>query len=120
MKFFKLYPFRTLQSKEAIECLRLFFHNYSRPNKIVLDLGLDTDVVHAKVATHSPRSNGQVERLNRILIPMLAKECYPDKYSGWAKRLAMIVFGIVNRSTGFGRSVLLIGKCQKGKLSKII
>lgn len=130
-KFTKLYPVKTTQSKEAIECLKSFFGNYSRPNKIVSDRGScftskefssflqDNDVIHVKVATHSPQSNGQVERVNRVLIPMLAKECEADTTSGWDKRLVKIEFALnntVNRSTGFSPSVLLFGLNQKGEL----
>ncbi|XP_055920765.1 uncharacterized protein LOC129952277 [Eupeodes corollae] len=76
------------------------------------------NIQHVKVATHSPQSNGQVERLNRIITPMLAKECEASSNSGWDKHLDKVEFAInnsVNRSTGFAPSTLLFGRNQKGE-----
>ncbi|XP_063920594.1 uncharacterized protein LOC135135466 [Zophobas morio] len=52
-------------------------------------------IQHIKVATGSPKSNGQIERINRDLTPMLSK-------------LAILT----NKSTGNSPSVLLFGISQ--------
>ncbi|XP_055910752.1 uncharacterized protein LOC129945117 [Eupeodes corollae] len=129
-KFTKLYPNKSTSSKEAIECLKSYFANFSRPNRIISDRGTcftskefseflnDNNIQHVKVATHTPQSNGQVERLNRIITPMLAKECEAHTTIDWDKHLEKVEFAInnsVNRSTGFTPSTLLFGRDQKGK-----
>lgn len=129
-KFIKLYPVKTTQSKEAITCLKSFFENYSRPNRLISDRGScftskefanfleEQNVKHIKIATHSPQSNGQIERINRVIVPMLAKECNANTTSDWDKYLTKVEFALnntVNRSTGFTPSVLLFGRNQKGE-----
>jgi len=81
-KFTKLYATKTLTSKESIECLRQHFANYSRPHTIVSDRGTsftsnefeeflkENNIRHVLIATGSPRANGQVERINRVLSPL--------------------------------------------------
>jgi len=65
--------------------LKQHFANYSRPHTIVSDRGTsftssefeeflkDNNIRHVLIATGSPQANGQVERINRILGPLLAK-----------------------------------------------
>lgn len=129
-KFKKLYSTKTISSKESIACLKTYFTNFSRPNRIISDRGTcftskefadfltENNIYHVKVATHSPQSNGQVERLNRIITPMLAKECESFTTSNWDKNLDKVEFAInntVNRTTGFTPCTLLFGRDQKGK-----
>lgn len=84
-KFIKLYAIKTTSSKETINYLRQCFEHYSRPETIVTDRDScftstefesflkDQGIKHVKVTTGSPQANGQVERINRTLTPMLAK-----------------------------------------------
>lgn len=130
-KFVKLYAVNTTSSKESILCLKSYFETYSRPNKITSDRATcfvseefsnflaENNIIHVKVATHSPQSNGQAERVNRVLIPMLSKECEEDTTANWYKKLTKIEFAInntVNKSTGFSPSTLLFGVNQKGEV----
>lgn len=81
-KYVKLYATKTTSTKEAIDCLSQYFANYSRPKVIISDRGScftsvefkefldDNNVKHIKIATGSPKANGQVERVNRILTPI--------------------------------------------------
>ena len=84
-KFVKLYAVKSTKTEEVICCLNNYFVTYSRPQKIVSDRGScftsekfkefvsQFDIQHIKIATLSPQSNGQAERINRIIVPMLAK-----------------------------------------------
>ncbi|XP_011705725.1 PREDICTED: uncharacterized protein LOC105460929 [Wasmannia auropunctata] len=69
------------------------------------------------IATGSPKANGQVERVNRVLGPLLAK--LVDKSAGnyWYKTLTEAEFAInntTNKSTGYTPSYLLFGVEQRG------
>lgn len=128
-KFIKLYPVRTTNSKEAVNCLTSYFAAYSRPVRIISDSGtaftsaefanflLHHNVTHTKVATASPQSNGQVERFNRMVIPLLAKITNEDD---WNKQLGLAEFAInntKNRSINNTPSMLLFGVDQRGKVA---
>lgn len=128
-KFVRLFPVVSTSSKESIACLETYFHTYSRPLRIVSDRGScftsnefsefcnAYSISHIKIATMTPQSNGQVERVNRVLTPMLSKESVSP--SDWSKHLAKIEFALNNtesRSTGFSPSILLFGVHQKGEV----
>lgn len=62
----------------------------------------------------TPQANGQVERVNRILTFMIAKD---SPSSDWSKHLFKVEYALnntENRSTGFTPSILLFGINQKG------
>lgn len=127
-KFTKLYATKTTASKEVINALREYFANYSRPLVIISDRGSsftskeftdflkEVNVQHIKITTRSPKANGQVERVNRVLGPMISK--YIDNASGnyWYKILPKIEYALNNticRSTGETPSKLLFGVEQR-------
>lgn len=127
-KFVKMFAVRTTSSKEAISCLTTYFHTFSRPLRIVSDRGTcftskefadfvdKLNIQHIKIASASPQSNGQAERMNRIITPMLAKISEPD---AWNKHLLEVEFAMNNtlsRSTGFSPGKLLFGVEQRGKV----
>lgn len=129
-KFVKLYATKTTSSKEAINCLTQYFQNYSRPQLIVSDRGTcfssrefqefmeENHIKHTKVATGSPQANGQVERINRILAPLLGKLLQDPTSKSWNKILASVEYAINNttsKSTGETPSKLLFGIKQRGK-----
>jgi len=71
----------------------------------------ENNIRHVLVATGSPKANGQVERVNCMLSPLLAKEV--DNSAGyWYKVLTEVEFAINNtiKSTG----LLLFGVNQRG------
>lgn len=124
-KFSKLYAVKSTTTAEVIDCLQSYFRTFSRPTKIVSDRGTcftsgefsefvsNNSIVHIKVATLSPQSNGQVERMNRVITPMLSKEADENTTSNWYNNLPKIEFALnntVNRSTGYAPSILLFAK----------
>lgn len=130
-KFTKLYAVKSTSAKEVIQCLQSYFLNYSKPHKIISDRGScftsvefssfcsDNDLVHIKVATSTPQANGQVERVNRVITPMLSKESEIEP-GEWTKYLCKVEFAInntFNRSTGSTPSILLFGVEQRGMIS---
>lgn len=128
-KFVKLYPVRSTTSKETINCLISYFNAYSRPIRLISDRGtaftsaefqnfIDRyNITHIKVATASPQSNGQVERFNRLVIPILAKI---SGENDWNKKLTETEFAInnsKNRTINTTPSMLLFGVDQRGVVS---
>jgi len=43
----------------------------------------ENNIKHIKIATGSPQANGQVERINRSLGPMIAKLAEPENGLHW-------------------------------------
>lgn len=128
-KYTKLYATKTTTSRESIECLRQHFANYSRPHTIISDRGTcftssefeeflkENNIQHVLIATGSPKANGQVERVNRVLGPLLAKITDNNIGKYWYKALAEAEFAInntINKSTGDTPSRLLFGVNQRG------
>jgi len=82
-KFVKLYAVKSTNASEVIKCLKSYFEHYSQPLYIISDRGFVScefeefikmhNVQHIKIATASPQANGQVERINRTILPMIAK-----------------------------------------------
>jgi len=129
-KFVKLYAVKTTASKYVIDSLKQYFQSYSRPLVIVTDKGTcftsgefqdflrENKIKHIKVATGSPQANGQVERVNRTLIPMLGKLSDESMGRSWHRVLSEVEYAInnsINRTTGYAPSRLLFGVNQRGK-----
>lgn len=95
-KFTWLYPTKTVNSKEVVEKLKLQQTTFGNPRRIVSDKGTaftaaefeefcqNEDIEHVKTTTGMPRANGQVERINRCVIPVLTKLAIEDE-SRWYK-----------------------------------
>lgn len=91
-KFIRLYAIKTNNTKEVIQCLDQYFRNYSKPKVIISDRGSAFtsaefekfiklhDIKHIKVASGSLQANGQAERINRSILPIIAK--LSDKSAG--------------------------------------
>lgn len=130
-KFVKLYPTKTTAAQEVINHLLIHFSNYSRPRIIISDRGTaftssefesfcnENNVQHVRIATHSPKANGQVERTNRVLGPMISKLINNDEKIYWYKVIADIEFAInntVHKTTKETPSKLMFGVGQRGKV----
>lgn len=81
----RIYPCKSTTSEESIKHLREYFRVYSKPKHLISDRGIyfisntfkeflnDEGVEHVFIAVNTSRTNGQVERFNRVITPMLAK-----------------------------------------------
>lgn len=112
-----------------------YFEYYSKPKRIVSDQGKcfasnefkefcrGLNIEHVLIATGSPQSNGQVERLNRTLKPILAKLTADEddrinSATDWDLVLKKAKFAINNtlcRATGYTPSILLFGESQRSE-----
>lgn len=104
-KFTMFYPTKSTTSKEAISRLIDYFKHFGTCKQLVTDRGTcftsgefsdflhDYGVEHVKVASATPRGNGQVERVNRFLRSVLEKESSNEQ---WTKSLEKVQFSINN------------------------
>jgi len=129
-KFVRLYPCRTTKSDEVIKHLHNYFQTYSKPCQIISDRGTSFTATNFKeflknesvkltlVASGTPRANGQVEIVNKSLVPMLAK--LTELTSRWDRVLPKVEFAInntIHSSTGQSPSMLLFGVHQVGEIN---
>lgn len=130
-KFTKLYPTKTTNSKEVMKSLRSYFYGYSTPKVLVSDRGTaftsnvfekfvnDHGIKHIKVATACPKANGQVERYNKTIVPLLSK-MMEESTKDWDTVLIDVEFMLnntINRSTGKTASTLLFGVNQRRQIN---
>lgn len=127
-KFVKLYAVRSTTSSEAIKCLKSYFQAYSRPIRLVSDRGTafmsnefkefleSCSIDHIKIATASPQSNGQVERINRVIIPLLAKMKKGDEWDSILPEAEFSINNTTNRSIDNTPSMILFGVNQRGQV----
>lgn len=126
-KFIKLYPTKTTKTCEFMRSLKSYFHAYSTPKVLISDRGTaftsaafdkfvqDHGIRHVKVATACPKANGQVERYNRTLLPLLSK-LVEETGSSWDTVLTDAEFllnNTSNRATGCSPSTLMFGVDQR-------
>lgn len=97
-KFVWLYATKSTTSHETIEKLRLQQKTFGNPARIISDKGTaftakefqeyctDEGIDHVTITTGVPRGNGQIERINRIIIPVLTKLSMDDP-NKWYKHI---------------------------------
>ncbi|GFV69764.1 retrovirus-related Pol polyprotein from transposon 17.6 [Trichonephila clavipes] len=89
-KFTWLYPTKSTTAREAIERLKLQQKTFGNPSRVINDIGgafrskefedycADEQISNVQITTGVPRGNGQVERIHRVLIPVLTKMSIED------------------------------------------
>ena len=97
-KFVWLYPTKSTSAREVIQKLELQRQTFGSPANIFSDRGTaftaqefedyctQHEIQHFKITTGLPRVNGQVERINSIIIPVLAKLSIDDP-AKWYKHV---------------------------------
>jgi len=113
---------KSITSEEALKHLDDYFHAYSKPKRIISDRGTcftsskftttlkKLYIQHVLVAVGTPRANGQAERVNRLIVPMIAK--MTTDISKWNRVLQSIEYVVNNttcRSTNSIPSMILFG-----------
>lgn len=131
-KFCKLYSAKTTNTQEVLKSLKRYKYDYSTPRRIITDRGSaftskqfksfvdDYKIEHVMVATACPQANGQVERYNRTLVPLLAK-LVEESGTEWDNVLADAEFllnNTWNRSINNVPSVVLFGIVQRRNISQ--
>lgn len=97
-KFVWLYATRSTTTAEVVDRLRKHSTVFGNPCRLITDRGtaftsgefknycVEEGIEHVTITTGMPRSNGQVERINRILITLLSKLSAPHP-GDWYKYL---------------------------------
>ncbi|KAL0861593.1 hypothetical protein ABMA27_009092 [Loxostege sticticalis] len=122
-KFVWIYPVKTVTSKETVRKLQQHQQDYGNPRRIITDRGTaftgsefqeycqEEGIQHITITTGVPRGNGQVERMNSIIISTLTKMCIEEP-GHWYKHVSKLQRGInstYQRSINTTPFELLIG-----------
>ncbi|CAD6995745.1 unnamed protein product [Ceratitis capitata] len=122
-KFVWLYPTKDTGTLAVIERLKKQSAIFGNPKRIISDRGAafishsfkdyceEQGIQHMLITTGVPRGNGQVERIHRIVIPMLTK-LSGDHPENWYKHVDQVQKHINNtpsRSTKFAPFKILTG-----------
>lgn len=86
--------------------------------KMLANFVQNYDIKHTLVATAMPQANGQVERVNKIIVPMIAK--LTENISKWDDVLLDVEYAVnnsISRAIKETPSKLLVGIEQIGKNS---
>lgn len=122
-KFTWIYPVKSTEAAEVIKKLELQREIFGNPFRIIADKGgafrsktletycEDNGIVRHLITTGVPRGNGQVERLNRVIIGMLTKMSIndPKQWFKYVSRLQSTINSTTTRSTGMTPFELLVG-----------
>lgn len=125
-KFFKFYPTKTTNTEKVLKNLMVYMNYYSKPNRTITDRSTcftstkfesfcsNNCIQHVKTAAYTPEANGQAERVNRTLTPILAK-LINDTNKKWDNLLTKIEYvynNTYNRPIQNFPCVLLFGLDQ--------
>ncbi|GFW77120.1 transposon Tf2-9 polyprotein [Trichonephila clavipes] len=116
-------------AESALEKLKQQQKTFGNPIRIISDRGSaftsklfndycdEENIQHLQIATGVPRGNGQVERINRTLIPVLTKLSLDDstKWYKYVDRLQRIINSTISRSTKWTPFELLVGIKMRNK-----
>lgn len=122
-KFTWIYPVKTTKAEEVVKKLELQREIFGNPVRVIADkagafksneLKLYCEANNIErhlITTGVSRGNGQVERLNRVIIAMLTKMSIEDprQWFKFVTRLQTTINSTVTRSTGISPFELLIG-----------
>ena len=132
-KFIKIYHCKTTASDECIKHLQAYFRSYSKSKRIISDRDSaftsmnfkefikDSLIEHILVAVGTPRANGQVERYNEIIMPIISKLC--KSLNKWDQVTDEVEFSLNNTVCKTARetpSRFLFGGEQKGKMNDCV
>lgn len=123
-KFVKLYPVRDTSTKSVLRCLQSFITEFGLPDRVISDRGScftshefesfcqEKGVYHTLNSAHHPRANGQVERVNRTLIPTIITTVEDPNHKDWdlkIKEVESYLNAAYNASTGTSPFKMLHG-----------
>lgn len=128
-KFVWLYPTKTTGTVEAIDELMKQANLFGNLRRIISDRGAafvsnaikeccrEQNIIHLQITTGLPRGNGQVERVNHTIIPLLSKLAAPtrEKWYKYVEVAQKWLNMVPSRSTGKTPFQLLFGVQMRGK-----
>lgn len=127
-----IFPTKTTNAKEVVDKMQILQQHFGNPNRIVFDRVTaftsnefkqyceEENIEQVKITTGMPRGNGQVERINRSIIPVLTKLSLDDP-SKWYKHvpsLQQALNSTYQRSIGTTPFKLFTGVPMKQKFNQ--
>lgn len=133
-KFTWLYPTKTTNAKEVLDKLDFQKTTFGNPRRIVSDRGAaftsnafgeyceEEGIEHVTITTGMPRGNGQVERINRCIIPIVTKLAMedPSKWYRFVPSVQQALNSTYQRSIATTPFKLLLGTTMRRKEDKQI
>lgn len=133
-KFCWLYPTKTMSAAETVSKMEILQSTFGNPSRIISDRGgaftsieftkfcEDNSINHITITTGVPRGNGQVERLNSIIISVLTKLCQqePRKWYQHLPSVQTVLNNTYQRSIGTTPFQVLTGVSMKTKQNQQI
>lgn len=107
-KFCILKAVRNTKSITTVRVVEDMMAMFGTPNRFITDLGTSftgtpfvnfckiNNIVHIKNATATPRANGQIERLNRSITPMIATMCKQADNKDWDNFVGIVQYSLNN------------------------
>ncbi|GBM14591.1 Pro-Pol polyprotein [Araneus ventricosus] len=128
-KFTWFYPVKSPSAQEAIDKLKLRQTIFGNSSRIITDTGSaftsnefetycsEEGIQHLKITTGIPRGNGQIERMYRILIPVLSQLSHddPPKWFRHVPTVQRVINSSTSRSTKYTAFELMMGTKMKNK-----
>lgn len=128
-KFVWLFPVKTTTADETLKKLQIVINVFGNPSRIITDKGTaftsrifeefchseNIELVH--ITTGVPRGNGQVERMNRVIISVIAKLSIedPEKWYQHTNKVQQFINKTYQRSIDTSPFQLLCGVSMKTK-----
>lgn len=134
-KFVWIYPTKTVKTSEVLDKLKLQQKTFGNPTRIISDRGAAftssefreycaaENIDHILITAGVPRGNGQVERMNRIIIPVLTKLSLdnPDRWYRYVDKVQRNINSTHQRSVGMSPFEVMFGiKLKQQEDFKII
>lgn len=134
-KFVWLFPTKSTDANEVLKHMQSWVAVFGNPQRIVSDKGpafvanifkdfcKANNIEHIEITTGVPRGNGQIERVNRVILSILAK-LSSNEPSKWYKHIAQVQKAInahVHSSTKFTPFETMFGvRMRTGSITEII
>lgn len=128
-KYSWIYPTKTTNAQEVLNCLERQQKTFGNPRRIIADKGgaFTSNLVSEycenegieliTITTGVPRGNGQVERVNQVLIPLLTKlsGSNPEKWYQHVDRVQRCLNSTYHRSVSITPFEVLLGVKMRQK-----
>ncbi|KAG5892273.1 hypothetical protein JTB14_034224 [Gonioctena quinquepunctata] len=133
-KFTWLYACKSTTTKKVIDCLEKQKQVFGNPSRIITYRGtaftaeefknycFDEGIQNLTITTGIPRGNGQVERVNLIIIPVLTKLSLedPGRWFKYVERVQRALNSTTQRSIGTSPFEILTGVKMRNKEKVLI
>ena len=123
-KFVKIFAVKSVATVHVIRCLNKIFDTYGKPKRVISDRGRaftsnsfetfckELNIQHTLISVRHPAANGQVERINRVLIPMIGATVQRPDETDWDISLNKVerdINSATNKSIGMSPYEALFG-----------